>query len=201
MVLPMSPPGAMRGTSGRSARSNRTSAPSRPAPPSGQRKPGCSPQAYGAGSAPGLATSIAIVERVGAQPVFDRERKGEGIDRTRALVVAEGEPGEVRRCGLDGEGLEPREAVERERVSPAVDPLLPVARPADHRIEDRTDLAPDRRIARPHQLSPADPPLSRLGAERARSSPARRRGSARPRSWGDALEGRGGDQGVLDPGR
>ena len=104
-------------------------------------------------------------ERVGAQPVFDRERESKRIDCARARIVVEDEPGEIGRRRLDGEGLEPREAVEREGIGAPIDPLLAVARPADHRIEDRTDFAPDRRIAGPHQLAPAGPPLPRLGAE------------------------------------
>ena len=73
-------------------------------------------------------------ERVGAKPVFDRERKGERIDRARARIIAEGKPGEVGPRGLDREGLEPGEAVQPERVSAPIDPLLAVARPADDRI-------------------------------------------------------------------
>ena len=54
-------------------------------------------------------------ERLGSEPVFDREREGERIDRARARIVAKGQPGEVGRRGFDSEGLEPGEAVQRER--------------------------------------------------------------------------------------
>ena len=115
---------------------------------------------------PGIGDLDGDRERVVGQPVFDRKREGEGIDGTRARIVAERKAREVRPGALDGEGLEPGEAVQAELVGDAVDPLLAVARPADDRIEDRTDVAPDRRIAWPEQIAPGDPPLARLGAEK-----------------------------------
>ncbi len=102
-------------------------------------------------------------ERIVAEAVFEREREGERIDGAGPLVVAKREPDEIRPGGLDGEGLEPGEAVQAEGVSPAVDPGA-VAGPADDGIEDRADLGPDRRIARPQKLAPADRPAARLGA-------------------------------------
>ena len=102
-------------------------------------------------------------ERLLGEPVFDHEREGERVDGARALVVAQHEPGEIRAGGLDGEGLEAREAVQAERVMPSADPCA-VARPADDRIEDRADVRPDRRIARPQEVASFDAPASRLRA-------------------------------------
>src|SRR5208337_35671 len=123
-------------------------------------------QAAGVGR--GLAARIGDLqrhaERVLRQAVLDGECEGEGVDGACALVVAEDEPHEVRLCGLDREGLEPGEAVQAERVLASADPGA-VARPADHRIENRADVGPDRRIARPKEVSATDPPASRLGAQ------------------------------------
>ena len=122
-------------------------------------------QAAGVGSAfaAGVGDLDRHAERIGAQGIFDREPEGEGIDGAGALVVAKDEADEVRRCALDGESLKPGEAVQAERVVPPADPRA-VARPADDRIEDRADVRPDRRIARPEKVAAAGPPGSRLGA-------------------------------------
>ena len=105
-------------------------------------------------------------ERLGSEPVFDREREGERIDRARARIVDEGQPGEVGCRGFDSEGLEAGEAVQPERIGVALNPRLAVPRPPDDRIEDRTDVGPDRRIARPHQIPPGNPPLYGFAAEK-----------------------------------
>ena len=55
------------------------------------------PAGVGRGHGAGIGDFDRDRERVGAQPVFDRERKGERIDRARAPTIAEGEPGEVGR--------------------------------------------------------------------------------------------------------
>ena len=103
------------------------------------------------------------VQRVLPKAVFDSERKSEGVDGARALVVAEDEPYEVATSGLDREGLEPGEAMEAERVLPSSDPGA-VARPADDRVEDRADVGPERRIARPKEIAARDAPATRLRA-------------------------------------
>src|ERR1700722_15155960 len=52
------------------------------------------------------------------------------------------------------------------RIADTVDPFLPITRPANDRVEDRTDVAPDRWIPRPQKIAPGGPPTSRLGAEK-----------------------------------
>src|SRR5271165_1686347 len=102
-------------------------------------------------------------EPVVAQAVFDREPESEGIDGSRALRVAQRQAYEVRIRGCDPEGFEPGEPVQPERIVAAADPLA-VASPADHGIEDRADVGPDRRIASPEQIAACDAPGARLGA-------------------------------------
>ncbi len=118
--------------------------------------------------------SNAIVQAALRQPVFDREREGEGIERARRRIVARDKPDEIATPALDLEDHAARKTVQAEIVAPARHPRA-VARPADDREQDRTDLRPDRGIARPQQIDAADAPGPRLGADRAtrsRASPA-----------------------------
>ena len=66
---------------------------------------------------PGIGDLDGDRERVGGQPVFDRKREGERIDRAGARIVAERKAREVRPGAFDGEGLEPGEAVQAELVA------------------------------------------------------------------------------------
>ena len=102
-------------------------------------------------------------QRVVAEPIFDgkRERRRDrprASARCRAASAARSPPPALRR-----RKSRPGEAVQPERILHALDPRA-VARPADDRIEDRADLVPDRRIAGPQQVAPADAPGPRLGA-------------------------------------
>ena len=96
VVLRTSPPGASSGTSGRSAFSNWTQRAL--APRCAQRPAETGVQPAGVRRAPraGIGDFDGDCERVGAQPVFDRKREGERIDRARARIVAKRKPREVR---------------------------------------------------------------------------------------------------------
>ena len=103
------------------------------------------------------------LQRRAGEAIFDREFERERIERARLRVVAKRQPGESAARRLDGEVLAGGEAVQPQRIMSAADPRA-VARPADHRIEDRADLTPDRRIARPQQFDAADAPRRRFRA-------------------------------------
>ena len=125
------------------------------------------------GFAAGIGDLERHAERGVGQAIFDGEREGERIDGARALVVAQNQADEVGADALDREGLEPGEAVQAERIAAPGDPGA-VARPADDRIEDRADVGPDRRVARPQKIAVRDAPASRLGprqGDRARADP------------------------------
>ena len=103
------------------------------------------------------------LERVSREAIFDGEVEGEGVDGAGPLVVVQRKPREVPFLSLDLEGLEAGEAVQAERIVAAVDARA-VPRPTDDWVEDRADFVPDRRIARPQQVSPADAPAPGLRA-------------------------------------
>ena len=96
VVLRTSPPGASSGTSGRSRLvelDERALAPRSPKRPAETRvQPAGVRRAAGAG----IGDFDGDCERVGAQPVVDRKRERERIDRTRARIVAQGKPHKVR---------------------------------------------------------------------------------------------------------
>ena len=102
-------------------------------------------------------------QRALAQPIFDGQAESEGIERAGVGVVAQGQPRGAVAARLERESLRGGEAVQPQRIMAPFDPR-PVARPADDREQDRADLAPDRRIARPQKVAPADPPGARFGA-------------------------------------
>ena len=162
--------------------SNRTSAPARPAPANGQRKPGMEPAGVRRRRVAGIGDLERDLQRRAGEPIFDREFERERIERARLRVVAQRQPGECAARRLDGEVLAGGEAVQTQRIASPADPRA-VARPADHRIEDRADLAPDRRIARPQQFDVADAPGDRFGAAARDRKPRRARGE-RDRRFG-----------------
>ena len=104
------------------------------------------------------------VDRPGREAIFDRELKGEGIDRARIGIVDQDEPREIRLVDVDREFLPRRETVQAERILLARHARA-VARPTHDGIKDRTDLAPNRGIARPEQILARDAPGPRLGSE------------------------------------